>query len=74
MLTKSLGQLEEHAAFIMFMATIAILYTHAVWGLADKFEEHIGTNHNIQKIHFHIFTLIVVTLIIGICPRILVRL
>jgi hypothetical protein len=74
MLTKSLGQLEEHAAFIIFMATIAILYTHAVWGLADKFEEHIGTNHNIRKIHFHLFTLIAVVLIIGLFPRILQRL
>ena len=74
MLTKSLGQLEEHAAYIMFMATIAIFYTHAVWGLADMFEEHIQTNHNIKKIHFHIFTLIVVILIIGMFPRILQKL
>jgi len=74
MVTKSLGQLEKHAFFIMFMATILVMFWHGVWGIADMLGEHIEKNHNIRKLHFHIVTIFLVILIIGLFPKILDKL
>jgi succinate dehydrogenase hydrophobic anchor subunit len=72
--TKSLGQLEKHAYFILFMATILVLFWHGVWGIADMLGDHIEHNHNIRKLHYHIATIFLVVLIIGLFPKILEKL
>jgi hypothetical protein len=74
MLTKSLGQLEEHAVYILFMASIALFFSHGLWGLTDKLEAHLENRHNINRLHFNVFTIIFVIIIIGLFPRILQRL
>ena len=74
MVTKSLGQLEEHAYFIIFMSTILVLFWHGVWGIADMLGDHVEKNHNIRKLHFHIATIFIVILIIGLFPKILDKL
>jgi len=73
MLTKSLGQLEERAAFIIFMASIALFFSHGLWGLTDKLEAHLEQRHNINRLHFNVFTILFVIIIIGIFPKILDR-
>jgi hypothetical protein len=72
--TKSLGQLEKHAFFILFMSTILVLFWHGLWGIADMLGEHLEKRHNIRKLHFHIITIFLVILIIGLFPKILDKL
>ena len=71
---KSLGQLEKHAFFIIFMSTILVLFWHGLWGIADMLGEHLEKRHNIRKLHFHIITIFLVILIIGLFPKILDKL
>jgi len=74
MRTKSLGQLEEHAVYIIFMASIALFFSHGLWGLTDKLETHLEQRHNIKRLHFNVFTIIFVIIIIGLFPKILKKL
>lgn len=72
--TKSLGQLEKHAYFIVFMGTILVLFWHGVWGITDMLADHVETRHNIRKLHFHIVTVLIVIIVIGLFPKILNKL
>jgi hypothetical protein len=74
MVTKSLGQLEEHAYFIIFMGAILVLFWHGVWGITDMLADHLETRHNIRKLHFHIVTVFLVIAVIGFFPKILDKL
>jgi hypothetical protein len=71
MAIKSLGQLEEHAFYLIFLGTIITLYWHAVWGILDRIEKHLETYHGLPKSYFHILSIILVVLIIGLFPEIL---
>lgn len=72
--TKSLGQLEEHAYFIVFMGAILVFFWHGVWGITDMLADHLETRHNIRKLHFHIATVFLVIMTIGLFPKILQKL
>lgn len=74
MIGKSLGQLEEHAFFILFTAFILILFWHSIWGILDKIETVCEARFNITKIQFNILSLLFVVLIIGLFPMILQKL
>jgi len=74
MIGKSLGQLEEHAFFILFTAFILILFWHAVWGILDKIETVCERRFNVTKFQFNILSLLVVILIIRLFPMILQKL
>ena len=74
MARKSLGQLEEHAYYILFMAFILIIFWHAVWGVTDTIQEYVEKHYNIKPIYFHIGTTGIVVLIIGLHPEILDKL
>ena len=74
MVVKSLGQLEEHAYFILFMGFILVLFWHGIWGLADNLEHHLKNNYGLRKEYFNAATIILVILIIGLFPKILDRL
>ena len=74
MVVKSLGQLEEHAYFILFMGFILVLFWHGIWGLADNLEQYLKNNHGVRKEYFNAATIILVILIIGLFPKILDRL
>jgi succinate dehydrogenase hydrophobic anchor subunit len=71
MVQKSLGQLEEHAYYILFMAFILIVFWHAIWGVTDTIKDYLEKHYNIKPIQFHIGTIGLVILIIGLHPEIL---
>lgn len=56
------------------MAFILILFWHAIWGVTDTIKEYLEKHYNIQPIHFHIGTVGLVILIIGLHPEILDKL
>ena len=74
MVTKSLGQLEEHAYFVLFMAFILVLFWHGVWGLTDNLEQYLQNKYGIKKVYFNAATIMLVVLIIGLFPKILEKL
>ena len=74
MFSKSLGRLEKHAFFVLFMAFILIMLWHAIWGVADYIEEYIQEQYRIKKVNINIITLLIIILIIGIYPKILEKL
>ena len=67
----SLGRMEEHAFFILFVAFILIVFWHAIWELLTEFTDTIHKRHGIQKWKIYILSLIGVLLIIGVFPQIL---
>jgi succinate dehydrogenase hydrophobic anchor subunit len=74
MVVKSLGQLEEHAYFVLFMAFILVLFWHGVWGLADNLEHYLKDQYGMRKEYFNAATIMLVVLIIGLFPKILEKL
>jgi len=70
-MVKNIGQLEEHALFLLFMITVIVVYWHAVWGILDKIESYVVFHTNMSKADYHIMTILLVILIIGIFPKIL---
>lgn len=71
---KSLGQLEKHAYFVLFVALILVLFWHGTWGLADALEAFLKKHYNIDKLTFNSLTIIFVVLMIGVFPQILQKL
>lgn len=74
MVVKSLGQLEEHAFFVLFMAFILVLFWHGVWGLTDNLEHYLIDRYGMRKEYFNAATIMLVVLIIGLFPKILEKL
>jgi succinate dehydrogenase hydrophobic anchor subunit len=73
MVVKSLGQLEEHAFFILFIALVVVLFWHGIWGLMDTVEQYAVNRLHIKKTVFNLATIILVLLIIGLFPQILLK-
>jgi succinate dehydrogenase hydrophobic anchor subunit len=71
MVSKSLGQLEEHAFFVLFMAFIIVLFWHGVWGLADNTESYVVKRLGFKKEIFNVVTIMAVIFIVGLYPQIL---
>lgn len=71
MVSKSLGQLEEHAFFVMFMAFTIVLFWHGVWGLVDNVESYVVKTLGVKKEVFNAATIMTVVFIVGIFPQIL---
>jgi succinate dehydrogenase hydrophobic anchor subunit len=69
-----LGRLEHNAFFVLFMAVILIMLWHGIWGLTDNLEQYLHARYGLKKSYFHIITIIIVVLIIGVFPKILDRL
>jgi hypothetical protein len=67
----SLGRIEEHAFFIIFVAFILIVFWYAVWELLTEFIDTIHKQYGIKKWKIHMLALIGVFFIIGGCPQIL---
>ena len=74
MVLKSLGRLEEHALFVLFMAFILIMLWHGIWGLADNLENYLERTYGFKKVFFNSLTILIVVLIIGMYPEILDKL
>jgi hypothetical protein len=74
MAARSLGQLEEHAFYILSIAVVLMILWHGVWGVADEFFNYLHMRYGIKKIYLHFATIAGVILIIGIYPEILDKL
>ena len=74
MVVKSLGQLEEHAYFVLFGGLILVLFWHGVWGLTDNLEHYLKDRYGMRKEYFNVATIMLVVLIIGVFPKILEKL
>ena len=71
MFPGSLGRLEEHAFFIIFVAVLLIIFWHAVWELLTELTNHIHAQHGIPKWKIYSVSLLGFILIVGIFPQIL---
>ncbi len=71
---KSLGQLEEHAFFILFLATVLVVFWVAVWGLVEGGVTYMEERYGIKKIKLYIGLLGSVILVIGLFPQLLEKL
>lgn len=68
---KSLGDIENHAFFILFVAFILIVFWHAIWELLTEFTEYIHRRYAIPKWKLYLLSLLGVMIVIAICPQIL---
>jgi nitrate reductase gamma subunit len=67
-------RLEEHAAFILFITLLLIIFWHAVWELLTEFTEELSKRYGIKKRNIYIVSVLGVVSLIGIFPQILERL
>jgi succinate dehydrogenase hydrophobic anchor subunit len=70
---KSLGQIEEHAFFILFLGILIIIFWHAVWELLEVIVGEINKRHGIPKWKLYVASIVMVILFIGVYPRLLER-
>jgi succinate dehydrogenase hydrophobic anchor subunit len=73
MVLKSLGQLEQHAFFVLFTAFILVLFWHATWGIVDRVEHYVVDELHVKKLVFNVATLMFVVFLIGLFPRMLLK-
>lgn len=71
---KSLGQLEEHAFFILFLATLLVFFWVAVWGLTEELLTSLEQTYGIKKTSLYMGLLGSVVLLIGLFPQMLEKL
>jgi hypothetical protein len=71
---KYLGQLEEHAAFMIFIAVIVILLWHGIWALTDELQHYLERRFGLNRIYFNVMSIMLVVLIIGLHPQMLEKL
>ena len=68
---QSLGDIENHAFFILFIAVILIIFWHAIWELLTELTETIHRRHGVPKWKIYMGSIIMVILFIGVYPGIL---
>ena len=71
MALRSLGAIENHAFFILFISFIIILFWHAVWELLTELTDSIHKQYGIKKWKIYGIYLLIILLIIGVYPRML---
>jgi hypothetical protein len=71
---KSLGQLEQGEAYIIFMVLIIVLLWHGVWGLVEDLETYLQAHYGIKKVYLNLLSILLAILVIGIFPKILEKL
>jgi hypothetical protein len=69
----SLGQLEEHALFILLMATIVVIFWASTWHLLEELVNSIHERHRISKVYIYSGFLILVFLVCAAYPKLLQR-
>lgn len=70
-MARSLGAMENHAFFIIFLSFIMIVFWHAIWELLTEFTDTVHTRHGIAKWKIYVGSLVLVLLFIGVYPKIL---
>jgi hypothetical protein len=73
MAIKSLGDLEKHAFYILFIAFVLILFWFSLWGLLDEIVDEIKRRSGCKKHGVYLGMLLVVLGIIAFFPRALER-
>ena len=68
---RSLGELENHAFFVLFVGFVLIVFWHAIWELLTELTDTIHKKHNVPKWKIYMGSLILVLLFIGVYPQIL---
>lgn len=71
MARQSLGNLEEHLFYILFISTIVVIFWFCVWELVSEVTEYIHRRYYIPKWKISIIGLIIIVLCIGLFPQIL---
>jgi len=74
MAVKSLGEIEEHSFFILFVAFILIVFWHSIWELLSEITNHLHARYRIEKWKLYTGSLLCVMIVIGIFPQILEKL
>lgn len=59
---KSLGQLEQHAFYILFIAAILVLFWYSIWNIMDELKE---TAKDRWGVTAHQFSCLVLASVVG---------
>ena len=70
-MVRSLGDMEEHAFFVLFVGFVLIVFWHAVWELLTQLTDAIHARRGIPKWKIYVGSLVFVVLVIGVYPQIL---
>jgi hypothetical protein len=73
-LGASLLKQEEHAAFVLFLAFLLVLFWYAIWGLTDEFVEEVQRRYGVSKGRVYAGILAAVLLFIVAFPQMLQKL
>ncbi len=71
MARESLGNLEEHLCYVLFISTIVVIFWFCVWELVSEVTEYIHKNYYSPKWKISIIGLIIFVLCIHLFPQIL---
>ena len=69
----SLGQLEEHAAVILLMATIVVIFWASTWHLLEELVNSLHERYKISKVYIYSGFLLIVCLVCVAYPKLLQR-
>jgi succinate dehydrogenase hydrophobic anchor subunit len=70
-MSRSLGDMENHAFFVLFVGFVLIVFWHAIWELLTELTDTIYKRHGVAKWKVYVGSLIFVILFIGVYPEIL---
>jgi hypothetical protein len=71
MVRQSLGNLEEHVYYILFISILVVIFWFCVWELVTEVAEYIHRRYYIPKWKISMIGLIIVILCIELFPQIL---
>ena len=71
MARQSLGNLEEHMFYILFVAILVVIFWFCVWELITEAVEYIHYRYYIPKWKISIYGLITIILFMNLFPQIL---
>ena len=71
MARETLGELENHTFYILFIGFLVIVFWQAIWGLIDEFTVFIETKYGIKKWKTNTLLLMCVILLVQLHPKLL---
>lgn len=74
MARRSLGDIEEHAFYTIFMGILIVMFWYTVWELMTELVQYIHYRYYIPKWKIYVCGLLSVVLLIDIFPQILKKL
>jgi hypothetical protein len=67
-------ELEKHAAFIIFLAFVLVIFWSSSWHVFDEFVSYIHRRYQITKLNIYLYFLLFVFAFFAIYPKLLERL